>query len=99
MSKLIKWIGCRQCDSPDCTGCNVYILEQALMGGVFDDFMEHGTVRVESVEERLKTEPVVRCQECKWFDGQELCERHGFFVGLDLSFFCKSGKRREEEHE
>ena len=40
--------------------------------------------------------PVVRCKDCKWFDGQELCDRHGFFVGLDLSFFCKSGERKDK---
>lgn len=27
----------------------------------------------------IDTVPVVRCRDCKWFDEQELCNRHGFF--------------------
>ena len=49
------------------------------------------------VEQVLGYVPIVRCEACKWFDGQELCERHGFFVGLDLTFFCRDGERRDKE--
>ena len=42
---------------------------------------------------------VVRCKYCKWREGEELCGRHGFFVGLDLTFFCKSGERKDDEPE
>lgn len=38
--------------------------------------------------------PVVRCFECKSFDGYEFCNKHGFFVDPDGSFFCKSGERK-----
>ena len=41
-------------------------------------------------------EPVVRCKDCKWCDGEELCERHGMVVGLDLEFYCSDGERRED---
>ena len=30
---LIKSIGCRECDSPDCSGCNIYTLACALAKG------------------------------------------------------------------
>ena len=60
---------------------------------------EKQAVRIVKEFPTVDAVPVVRCRECKWFDGQELCNRHGFFVGLDLTFFCKSGKRREEEQD
>lgn len=34
-------IGCRECDSPDCKGCNIYTLERALKAGKFD-WMKNG---------------------------------------------------------
>ena len=38
---------------------------------------------------------VVRCKDCKCFDGQEICDRHGFFVGLNIdTFYCADGERR-----
>ena len=40
---------------------------------------------------------LVRCKDCKHCDGQELCLKHGFFVGLDLTFFCKSGESKDDE--
>ena len=40
--------------------------------------------------------PVVRCKDCKWFDGQEICDRHGFFVGLNIdTFYCADGERKD----
>lgn len=41
--------------------------------------------------------PVVRCKDCKWFDGQECCDRNGIFVGFNYdTFFCADGERRTE---
>lgn len=54
MRGLIKWIGCRQCDAPDCDGCNVYRLEQALKKGVFDDCEEHGGIDVEVLKKYIQ---------------------------------------------
>ena len=38
---------------------------------------------------------IVRCKDCKWYDGEDLCEKHGMFVGLDLSFYCRDGERED----
>jgi len=40
--------------------------------------------------------PVVRCKECKWCDGQEICDRHGLFL-MDLAYFCADGERRDDD--
>jgi len=37
--------------------------------------------------------PVVRCKDCKWYDGQEICDRHGLFL-IDLAYFCADGERK-----
>lgn len=55
-----------------------------------------------SVQEILEQMPsvqpeIIRCKDCRHFDGQELCLKHGFFVGLDLTFFCKSGERIQDD--
>ena len=42
----------------------------------------------------LSYQQIVRCKDCRWFDGEELCEKHGIFVALDLTFFCKNGEKR-----
>ena len=39
---------------------------------------------------------LVQCKYCKYFDGQELCNRHFIFVGNDTSFFCKDGKWKDD---
>lgn len=36
MNELIE---CRECTSPRCRGCNIYILSSALQDGKFDSFM------------------------------------------------------------
>lgn len=50
-----------------------------------------GTLKQEIVGE------LVRCKDCRHFDDQELCLKNGFFVGLDLTFFCKSGERKDDD--
>ena len=64
-----------------------------------DDFYETPYVEWEDIvlAPTVDAVPVVRCKDCKWFDGQELCDRHGFFVGLHIdTFFCADGERRTE---
>ena len=41
-------IACRHCNEPDCRGCNLHILEQALHRGVFDSLKEEGSVVIRS---------------------------------------------------
>lgn len=54
MAELIR---CRSCDSPNCRGCNVYILDQALHYGKLDGLMDDNkTIRIPTIGVR----PVVR---------------------------------------
>jgi len=79
-------IGCRQCCSPDCRGCNNYILETALKQGKFDALMDgNRTIHIaadvrENVRGRWKVEvnyqtgiETVSCPNC--------CIKHTFFIG------------------
>ena len=36
---MAEYIGCRNCDSPDCHGCNMYTLSRMLNSGKFDCLM------------------------------------------------------------
>lgn len=36
---MAEYIGCRNCDSPDCKGCNIYTLAAMLGAGKFDGLM------------------------------------------------------------
>lgn len=35
------------------------------------------------------------CNECKWFDEQEVCKKHGMVVMNPTEFFCADGERKE----
>ena len=39
MTRMAEYIGCRNCDSPDCRGCNMYALSRMLDSGKFDGLM------------------------------------------------------------
>ena len=53
---------------------------------------------LDSVEYRKNVtwSKLVRCKDCKYFDGQELCNRHFIFVGNDTQFFCRDGKWKDD---
>lgn len=36
---MVEYVGCRECDSPDCKGCNLKNLETMLRNGKFDCIM------------------------------------------------------------
>ena len=40
--------------------------------------------------------PVVRCKDCKWFDGENCCEKIGIIVIDAELFYCADGERRTE---
>ena len=54
--------------------------------------------QLDSVEYRKQVtwSKLVRCKDCKYFDGQELCNRHFIFVGNDTSFFCRDGDWKDD---
>lgn len=54
---MAEFIDCRNCESPNCRGCNVYILDQALKSGRLDGLKgENNTIRIPAADVR----PVVR---------------------------------------
>jgi len=47
MSEIFERIGCRECTSPDCRGCNVYDLARALQTGQLDWMIgENNRIRI-----------------------------------------------------
>ena len=75
---MAEYIGCRNCDSPDCKGCNLKNLETMLNNGKFDCLMNknrcinpsedvapvrHGRWEV-STDEWLETD-VYTCSKCR----------------------------------
>lgn len=71
-----EYIGCRDCDSPNCRGCNIYTLAKALKAGRFNGLMNENR----AVHVFTDVKPVVRghwveetdrylhwhCSECKY---------------------------------
>ena len=49
-------IKCRTCESPDCHGCNMYSLEQMLIGGKLDGLMNEN----HAIQTEADVRPVVR---------------------------------------
>lgn len=39
---------------------------------------------------------IYRCNECEWFDEQEVCNKHGIFIENPTEFYCKDGEGRTE---
>lgn len=47
-------IGCKRCSSPDCSGCNMFVLYRALRSGVFDPVMSANRyIDTEALMEKL----------------------------------------------
>ena len=79
---MAKQIGCRTCNSEDCTGCNVYTLATMLDNGKFDNLTDNNRTIVQSfdvVEMCVEdvgpmvvrvigdVAKVVRCKDCKHY--------------------------------
>ena len=77
---MAEYIGCRECDSPYCKGCNLKNLETMLRNGKFDCIMNenrciniavdvapvvHG--RWEYIPQTLNTLSQFRCPFCRWW--------------------------------
>jgi len=64
------------------------------------DFGTRADISVEDLAEEIcrVAIPVVRCKDCKWCDGQEICDRHGLFL-IDLAYFCADGERKDDAAE
>ena len=58
---MAEYIGCRNCDSPDCKGCNLKNLETMLKNGKFDCLMNENRC----INQAADVAPVRRA---KWVD-------------------------------
>lgn len=90
---MAELIGCRSCDSPNCKGCNVYTLDEALSKNHFKLLMDER----HSVHINADVVPVVRCGECKHWKRIKndcilaSCELDALVRSED--FFCADGER------
>lgn len=64
MAEYIEIIECRDCESKNCDGCNIFVLSQMLNDGKLDSLMDahHSIIPAADVA------PVVHC---KWIDGAD----------------------------
>ena len=54
MNEFTTTIGCKECVSRDCRGCNMFILYQALQRGVFTPVMSKAmSIDADALEEKL----------------------------------------------
>lgn len=90
-----EYIGCRNCNSPNCKGCNIKTLEMMLNNGKFDCLMNENRC----INPAADVAPVVRCKHCT--DGimsndnkYIICCRLG--VGMEFDDFCSHGERKDE---
>ena len=99
---MAEYIGCRECDSPYCKGCNLKNLETMLRNGKFDCIMNENRC----INTDADVAPVVHG---KWVDNGipdsilSGCCVCGFTCGSSSFFYCpncgaKMDKRNESEN-
>ena len=79
---MTKYIGCRECDSPYCKGCNLKNLETMLRNGKFDCIMNKNRC----INTAADIAPVVYAQ---WIEDHDYlkCPECGVMVKWDFTFF------------
>lgn len=95
---MAKCIDCRGCNSPNCDGCNLYILFTMLESGKFDCI----TGEDHTINPNADVVEVVRCRDCVHFqpyDGEEHKGDCAELVGLESCVyeddFCSYGERKD----
>lgn len=94
---MAEYIACRNCDSPDCKGCNLKNLETMLNSGKFDCMMNENHCINPSVD----AVPVVRCKDCKyWYRDRANIHRGDCLeivpeAWMNENDFCSYGERKE----
>lgn len=106
---MAEIIPCRDCQSPDCKGCNVLELSKALARGHFAGLMdENNCLHIDS-----DLAPVVRCKDCDCWNtwdsagrkslGNFVCScahwsvEDGPVLYTKPDEFCSYGEKIEEE--
>ena len=61
----------------------------------------YGDAAVAAVQniESVDAVPVVRCGECKYFDGDQCCDKIGILVIDAELFYCADGERKDGERD
>lgn len=78
-----EYIGCRNCNSPNCKGCNIKTLETMLNNGKFDCLMNENRC----INPSADVAPVVHG---RWEPGNPICPVCGGnkFKDLDADIWC-----------
>lgn len=58
-----EYIECKNCDSPNCNGCNIHTLAEMLHSGKFNSIMNDK----HSINPTADVVEVVRCKDCACF--------------------------------
>ena len=61
---MAEYIACRNCDSSNCKGCNIYTLAMMLYGGKFDCIVGDS----HSINPLADVAEVVRCKDCEHYE-------------------------------
>ena len=96
---MAEYIGCRECDSPYCKGCNLKNLETMLRNGKFDCMMNENRC----INTAADVAPVVHG---RWVDNGipdsilSGCSVCGFTCGSSSFFYCPiCGAKMDESDE
>ena len=96
---MTEYIGCRECDSPYCKGCNLKNLETMLCNGKFDCIMNENRC----INTTADVAPVVHG---RWVDNGipdsmlSGCSVCGFTCGSSSFFYCPiCGAKMDESDE
>lgn len=96
---MAEYIGCRNCNSPDCKGCNLKILETMLNNGKFDCLMNANRC----INPAADVAPVRhgRWEWSKDYDGDSIlvCSECGRVCHEEDAPYCYCGAKMDLEAE
>lgn len=90
----INLIECRNCNVPDCTGCNIHRLSVALRRGLLDGLKDkHNGIRITSEIEPVRHgEWIGDCKAISDADGIARCGMYGFRCSKCNGFSIEDGR-------
>ena len=91
---MAEYIACRNCESPDCKGCNLKRLETMLGNGKFDCLMNENR----AINTSADVEPVRHGQWIyREFDDEYECSECAKYSYFDNDYCPNCGARMDEE--